>query len=110
MAIAEGLPSEADAAAIARRVTGHEPANLRRFATGLAHWVYDVRLADGSAVVVRLGTADQRGDFLGAMHWSRTLRPLTVPLPQLLAHGDYRAQPYVVLERLARISVTSIAP
>ena len=93
-------PTETDAAEVVRRFSGKNIESIRRFPTGLAHWVYDVRMQDGSGVVVRLGTPDQRGDFDGALHWSNTLRPLAVPLPELLAHGDYRDRPYLVLERL----------
>ncbi len=99
-ATAEARPTEADAAEIAREVSGTAPESIRRFPTGIGHWVYDVRLPDGASIVVRLGTSDQRDDFLGALHWSRTLRPLAVPLPRLLAHGEYRGCPYLVLERL----------
>jgi aminoglycoside phosphotransferase len=100
MATDVDLPTEADAAEIVRRVSGKGIESIRRFPTGLAHWVYDVRMLDGSGVVVRLGKPDQRGDFQGALHWSKTLRPLAVPLPQILAHGDHRDRPYLVLERL----------
>lgn len=93
-------PTEADAAEVVRRVLGIGPESIRRFTTGLAHWVYDVQMPDGSGTVVRLGTPDQGSDFQGALHWSKTLRPLAVPLPALLAHGDYRGKPYLVLERL----------
>jgi len=79
---------------------GVPPEGVRRFALGLAHWVYDVRLPDGSGLVVRLTTPEQRADFLGAVHWSKTLRPLGVPLPSLHAHGEVRGLPYLVLERL----------
>jgi len=77
------------------------PESVHRFPTGLGHWVYDVRGPDGAGIVVRMGTADQRDDFLGALHWSRTLRPLGVPLPRLIGHGEYRGRPYLALERLA---------
>jgi aminoglycoside phosphotransferase (APT) family kinase protein len=82
-------------------VSGQVPESIRRFSTGIAHWVYDIRLPDGASIVVRLGTADQAADFIGALHWSKTLRPLGVPLPVLLAHGEYGGHPYLVLERLA---------
>ena len=96
----EARPTEAHAAEIARSVTGTSAESARRFSTGLGHWVYDVRMPDGASIVVRMGTADQRADFLGALHWSKTLRPLGVPLPELLAHGEHRQCPYLVLERL----------
>jgi hypothetical protein len=93
-------PTEGEAADIARRVIGKSPEKIRRFPTGIAHWVYDIRMPGGESIVVRLGMADQRHDFTGALHWSRTLRPLAVPLPRLLAHGEHDGHPYVVLERL----------
>jgi hypothetical protein len=94
-------PSQRDASEIARRLLGTAPASVRRFPTGIGHWVYDVRMADGASIVVRLGTIDQRSDFVGALHWSKTLRPLGVPLPQLLDHGEFEGHPYLALERLA---------
>jgi len=94
------IPTENDAAHIARRASGGKAlANIRRFPTGLAHWVYDVRLEDASRLVVRLGMPDQRADFVGALHWSETLLPLAVPLPQIFAHAEHRGSPYLVLER-----------
>lgn len=93
-------PTESDAAEIARDLSGKKPDSIRRFPMGIAHWVYDIRLPGGASMVVRLGMANQRNDFLGALHWSRTLRPLGVPLPELLAHGEYQGHPYLVLERL----------
>ncbi len=93
-------PIELYAAEIARGVSGKTPESIRRFPTGIGHWVYDVHIPGSASIVVRLGTADQRDDFVGALHWSRTLRPLAVPLPRLLAHGEYRGHPYLALERL----------
>jgi hypothetical protein len=71
-----------------------------RFPTGLAHWVYDVALASGRLLVVRIGGASARPLFAAAEHWSRTLRPLGVPLPELLEAGTAAGRPYLVLERL----------
>lgn len=96
----EERPTEIDACDIARSVYGKIPDSIRRFSAGIGHWVYDVRMPCGSKIVVKLGTADQRNDFLGALHWSKTLRPLGVPLPEVFAHGEHRGLPYVVLERL----------
>lgn len=94
------LPSEDDAAEIVRASFGARPAQIRRFATGIGHWVYEARLAGGDARVVKLGLASRRDDFVGAVHWSTTLRPLGVPLPELIARGEHRGFPYLVLERL----------
>jgi len=96
----EQRPTEADAAAIAQGLRGSAPESVQRFSTGIGHWVYDVRMPDGTSVVVRMGTPDQRPDFEGALHWSKTLRPLGVPLPELLEHGEFQAFPYLTLQRL----------
>jgi aminoglycoside phosphotransferase (APT) family kinase protein len=59
-----------------------------------------VDTSGSTSIVVRLGATNQHNDLLGALHWSRILRPLGVPLPALLGHGDYRGYPYLILERL----------
>lgn len=94
-------PDEGIARDIAREFCGREPHGVRRFAMGIGHWVYDVDFCESEKVVVRVGSPDQRADFAGAEHWSRSLRPLGVPLPSLLSTGEYRNFPYMILERLA---------
>jgi aminoglycoside phosphotransferase len=93
-------PTETDAAEIVLALFGESGARIRRFPTGTGHWVYAARAPGGEERVVKLGLAAQRDDFAGAVHWSQTLRPLGVPLPELIAHGEHRGLPYVVLEYL----------
>ena len=38
-------PTETDAAKVVSRVSGKGVESIRRFPTGLTHWVYDVRMA-----------------------------------------------------------------
>ena len=95
------VPSEREAAEIALAYRGCAVASVVRFPMGLAHWVYDVAFSTGDRIVVRLTKPELRRAMLGAVHWSTVLRPLGVPLPELLAHGEHRGFPYVVLERLA---------
>ena len=97
---APGQPTEKDAAEIMLGLFGVPSASIRRFPTGIGHWVYEARTAGGEVRVVKLGLASQRGDFIGAVHWATTLRPLGVPLPALIAHGEHRGLPYLILERL----------
>jgi hypothetical protein len=73
---------------------------VERFPTGLAHWVYDVALASGRPLVVRIGGASARPILAAAERLSRTLRPLGVPLPELLEAGAFAGRPYLILERL----------
>jgi hypothetical protein len=97
----DGRPDESIARGIARELCGREPESVRRFSMGIGHWVYDVGVAEGEKLVVRVGSPDQHEDFAGAVHWSRQLRPIGVPLPSLLATGKHDHFPYMVLERLA---------
>ncbi len=101
-------PTEADAKRILGAVTGQEPDEIRRFPSGLAHFVFDVMLADGQRLVVRLTRPVQQIDFAGAVYWSGQLRPLGVPLPTIMhAELDYRIHgfPVLVLERLQGVDL-----
>ena len=102
MTSAAGEPSERDAARVVARALGATAVEVRRFPTGLAHHVFDVRTGDGRLVVVRLTRPDLRRLHDGCLHWHRALRPLGVPLPELLFSDDGAAFrfPVVVLERL----------
>lgn len=95
----------ARAAALAHEVGGRygTVASVTRFPTGLCHHVFDVDLGAQGRVVVRVADPEQRRLLLGALAWSARLRPLGVPLPEVLDH-DVRAStpmPFLVLERLA---------
>jgi aminoglycoside phosphotransferase (APT) family kinase protein len=93
------VPTEAHAAAIFRACMGDDPVHVRRFPTGLAHYVFDVV---GKAVnsVVRIAATRQSGAFDSAIYWSGLLRPLGVPLPAILRAGSHDGFAYLVLERL----------
>ncbi len=77
--------------------------SIERFETGLAHYVYDVTLGDGRKVVARLASPGNDATLAGAVYWSQKLRPLGVPLPELLAYDLTRQKfnyAYLLLERL----------
>lgn len=93
-------PDEGIAASIAREHAGWAAVSVKRFTTGIGHWVYDVRGPSGEMVVVRIGSRDQEREFAGALHWSSLLRPLGVPLPEVLASGAHDGLPFLLLERL----------
>ncbi len=97
------VPTEQDAACVAWRATGRRAAQIERFATGLSHFVYDVLLDDGRQIVVRLTRPEQSGEFAGAVYWYGRLKPLGVPLAELLyadMTGAADGLPALVLERL----------
>lgn len=77
--------------------------SLKRFETGLAHYVFDVVCKDGRNIVARLAQPGSEATLAGAVYWSQRLRPLGVPLPELLAFDLTRQKfdyAYLLLERL----------
>ena len=97
----EPVPNAAAAGEAALRLLGSRAASIVRFTTGSGHWVFDVRLETGAAVVLRMTTASLRPAMAGALQMSELLRPMGVPLPQVL-HADLDAMfPTLVLERFA---------
>jgi Ser/Thr protein kinase RdoA (MazF antagonist) len=94
------MPDAALAAAIAGEVVGYAPISVRRFTSGLAHYVFDVAFADRPPIVVRIGDASAQASLAGALYLSGFLRPRGVPLPAILAN-DAKAQfPWIAMERL----------
>ena len=96
-------PTDVDAFEIAGAVLDEDVSSVTRFPTGLHHFVYDVALDSGRSVVVRIAEPGNRPHLQGALHWEAQLRPLGIPLPDLL-HADLEmvrfAFPFLVLERL----------
>jgi aminoglycoside phosphotransferase len=95
------LPTPGDAAKIAADVLGEPIASVHRMPTGAGNWVCDVRDERGTNVVVRVMRSHE--ECRSGVYWSQTLRPLGVPLPEMIAHhvgngdGD---RSWMVLERL----------
>jgi hypothetical protein len=83
---------------------------VERFPLGLAHFVYEVRLASGRALVVRIGAPGSAEVFAAAARWSARLRPIGVPLPELFAAGTAEGLPYLVLERLPGADLGLVYP
>ncbi|MBW2282487.1 MAG: aminoglycoside phosphotransferase family protein [Deltaproteobacteria bacterium] len=96
-------PTRVDAFEIAGTVLGRQVASVRRFPTGLHHFVYEVLFDSGDPVVLRIADPENRPALRGALYWEGLLRPLGVPLPEVL-HSDLEMQrfafPFLVLERL----------
>jgi len=108
------VPTPAHALAVAAQVTGRRALAATRFPTGLDHFVYEVRFADGGPpIVARLASAERAFCFRGAVHWYPMLRDCGVPLPELLyAELDERAHGFAVmlLERLPGIDLNDVYP
>jgi len=88
------------ATGIAAEVIGCAPTTVRRFTTGLRHYVFDVAFAARPPLVVRIGDPSARSEMAGPVRLSGLLRPRGVKLPAILAE-DLRAEhPWVLPERV----------
>ena len=93
-------PTDGDAQKIAARYLGTEPLALKRFPTGLCHYVYEVSLQSGGAVVLRIGHSKTRDHLKGSIYWTERLLKLRFPIPKIL-HQDLSGDfPYTILERI----------
>lgn len=93
-------PDAALARSIASKLTGVPPVSIRRFETGSRHHVFDLTFTDHAPLVVRIGDRSAHAEMASAVTLSRLLRPLGVPLPQLLAFDLDAVLPWLALERL----------
>ncbi|GAC1384659.1 MAG: hypothetical protein NVSMB42_02980 [Herpetosiphon sp.] len=116
MTVEEGkqsVPTPDDARALVRRVLQRDVRSIRRFPTGLCHYVYDIVTTDDRTVVARLALGANRALIAAAIGWSQRLRPLGVPLPTLL-HGDAEPTagqfPSLLLERLPGTDLGNVYP
>jgi len=92
-------------AALVHGVLGERVSAVRRFPTGLQHFVYDVALSRGSSVVARIAGPGPRAErAIGSgLAWTRILRGVGVPVAEVL-HGSPSPappfRPFAILERL----------
>lgn len=93
-------PTADDALRLTSAALGADAVSARRFTTGLHHFVYEVTLADGRSVAMRLTRPSEARFMRSAVALSRQLRPLGVPLPELLAADLEAEAPWMLLERL----------
>lgn len=93
-------PSEFLAASIAEGVTRGGIAEVRHFPTRRYHHLYDVGLTDGRRVIVRIGLAEDGAAIAQTAFWTDQLRPLGLPVPEILARDLTSLFPSLVTERL----------
>jgi aminoglycoside phosphotransferase len=85
---------------LAASAVGSRPVEVRRFGTGLHHYVFEACFENRAPVVVRIARQESRSAMVGAYRLWHYLRPLGVPLPQLIAEGLSHPLRHLVLERL----------
>jgi aminoglycoside phosphotransferase len=93
-------PNRALAADLATAALGRPPIDVRRFSTGAHHYVFEAAFADRPPVVVRIAAEHSRVAMVGALRLSNLLRPLGVPLPEIIAEGVSHHFSHIVMERL----------
>ena len=98
------VPNPALAREIASAYGRRAVAWVRRFPTGLCHYVYDLRLRDGGKLVVRIARPGNEKLLQSAVYWQGRLRAAGVPAARIL-HADLEKRKfpfgYLILERLA---------
>ena len=73
--------------------------SMRRFETGLAHFVYEI-MTDHEPIVVRMANPDHWNGIPGSVYWHQRLEKMGVPLPKMLGYNLDAPFPYTILERL----------
>jgi hypothetical protein len=97
------VPTEDDAASLVQSRLGVEAVQVHRFEAGLCHFVFRVEAKGGFSLVVRLSGPGTRRFLEGAVYWSKLLRPMGVPLPEILLVDLSPSDsifPFVILEFL----------
>ena len=74
-------PTEQHAGTIVADVFGQSAETIVRFPTGSGHFVYDVRLPDGRAAVVRISRPDAIEAVRGALYWPVCCSPKACRCP-----------------------------
>jgi aminoglycoside phosphotransferase len=100
MPVTAKVPDVATASDLASAAVGRMPTEVRRFATGLHHYVFEATFENRPPVVVRIAAEHSRSAMVGAAKLFRLLRPKGVPLPEIIHEGLNHHFCHIVLERL----------
>lgn len=71
-----------------------------RFKNGLSHRVFDIQTADGQQVVLKVATPERGEELNAGVYWYRTLAPLGIPVPTVIANGTHEELPFMLTSRL----------
>ncbi|RKP43555.1 hypothetical protein D7S86_28785 [Pararobbsia silviterrae] len=93
---------------IVHRCLGERPIAARRFDNGIQHYVYEVSFTHRASLVIRMTVPEQRQAMVGAKFLSAKLRPLGVPLPEIVSSGVEDRFPWLLLERLSGTDIGDV--
>ncbi len=76
---------------------GTEPEHVKRCAVGQANYVYIVECKQ-QRFTIRCST--EKGAYKQTIYWLERLRNIHVPVPGVIAHGEYQGYSYLILSYL----------
>lgn len=98
------MSADPDFASLASRAVrdrlGWSPQSVQRFATGAAHYVFDMSSPEQPPIVARLGHPYRAAGLADGARLMAQLRELGVPVPMILAEGSIDGFPYMLMQRL----------
>lgn len=103
-------PTDADAKKIVSCYLGNNQFSLKRFPTGLCHYVYEVTPQNREAFVLRMGHSDTREHLAGSVYWTEQLSPLGVPIPKILFKDLSGPFPHTILDRIPGQDLGDVYP
>ncbi len=94
------LKAEEYAREIIEKRMGKKAVKIKRFSTGLSHFVFDI-LADGDfPCVIRIAKPERAKEFVRGLFWHKEIGLLGVRLPQIYEVGEIKGHHFAVYERL----------
>ncbi len=83
-----------------RRHYNEEIIEIERLATGLCHYVYNVKSGNGEEVVIRIAREGTESLIRSGVYWNEYLKGLDLPLAKLLHYNLNEKLPYMVVAKL----------
>lgn len=103
-------PTETYAREVMSRYLQSDAFSLRRFPTGLCHYVYEVLPEHAAPIVLRMAHRETRPHLAGSIYWTDRLRPLGIPLPRILVADLGGPFPYTILEHIPGVDLGNVYP
>ncbi len=85
-------------------------ASIRRFPSGLSHYVFDVVTNDTFPYVVRIARPERRTELERGIYWHKRLEDTGIPLPEIYYTGEVDHHSYAVYERLPGSDLEDVYP